>query len=205
MYLTGEIRPFVGVFNPILINQDMDCRATPYTLLLFFCTVVAFSQQLPAESRAADFQNSISRTTRESADHKMLAAAVQAAELVEVLDNDGPFTVFAPSDHAFAQWTGGKLISLMKPENKQKLRALLTYHIIAGELTASKMLRAMCRGAGTATFTTVQGNKLRATMDGVDIILTDSLGNRARITSADADQCNGVIHVIDNVFLPREL
>lgn len=151
-----------------------------------------------------DPNKSIVQNTEDSDNHKFLLAAINATDLTEILDKDGPFTVFAPSDLAFDKLTPLEMGDLLKPENKNKLRSLLTYHIVAGNFTASKLLKAMSRGKGSTTLTTVQGNKITATMSGIDIVLTDSFGNSARITTADANQCNGVIHVIDSVILPQK-
>lgn len=151
-----------------------------------------------------DPDKSIVENTQGSGNHKVLMAALYATDLADILDKDGPFTVFAPSDLAFDKFTPSEMAILLKPENKKKLRSLLTYHIVAGNFSASKLLRAMSRGKGTTTLTTVQGNKITATMSGIDIVLTDSFGNTARITTADANQCNGVIHVIDSVILPQK-
>ena len=172
--------------------------AAPTMLLLFLCSTFGFSQQENAD-------NTIIETTQESQNHKTLLAAVKAADLEETLDGDGPFTIFAPSDVAFQKLSSEKVASLLLPENKKKLHEMVTYHIVAGNLTASKILKAMCRGKGTASFTTVQGDEILATMDGIDIVLTDSLGNTARITTADSNQCNGVIHEIDSVILPKRI
>lgn len=152
-----------------------------------------------------DPQQSILSNTESSNKHTTLLAAMRGAELEEVLGNDGPFTVFAPSDKAFENFSEEDIQSLLKPENKKRLKALMTYHIIAGNFSASKILRAMCRGEGKATFTTVQGDEITATMNGIDIILTDNLGNTAKIVAADSTQCNGVIHEIDAVIRPTKL
>jgi uncharacterized surface protein with fasciclin (FAS1) repeats len=135
----------------------------------------------------------------------MLHAAVKAADLEETLAGNGPFTVFAPSDGAFEKMSSDKITELLRPENKRALQSLVTYHIVAGKLTASNILKAMCRGKGSTILTTVQGNELLVTMDGLDIVLTDCFGNMARITSADFNQSNGVIHEIDSVILPNQL
>ncbi len=147
----------------------------------------------------------IAEATLASKDHKTLYAAVKAADLETILETSGPFTVFAPSDSAFSRFTTEELKNLFKSENRAKLKSLLTYHIVAGNLTASKILLAMCRGNGKAIFTSVQGNKITATMQGTDIILTDSLGNSAKIISADSSLRNGVIHEIDSVILPSRI
>lgn len=152
-----------------------------------------------------DFQESIISNTANSGNHTTLMAAMKAADLDNVLAFDGPFTVFAPSDTALDTLFSNTGPDLFEPENKGDLQALMRYHIIAGEFTASKILKAMCRGKGKAILMTVQGETLTATINGIDIILTDSFGNSAKIISADASQCNGVIHEIDSVILPRQM
>ena len=170
-----------------------------------------FSLQAQMQFTASTFeegmdpQKSIIKNTESSDKHTTLLAAMRAADLEEILGADGPFTVFAPSDKAFENFSKENLEVLLKPENKKKLKALMTYHIIAGDFSASKILRAMCRGEGTATFTTVQGDAITATMQGIDIVLTDNLGNTAKIVSADSIQSNGVIHEIDAVIRPTKL
>lgn len=149
--------------------------------------------------------NSIIESTAYSGNHITLLQAVRAVNLDKILDEDGPFTVFAPSDVAFDKLSKDKVASLFLPENKRELFSLLTYHIVAGNLTASKMMIAMSRGNGKASFTTVQGNKIFASMHGTNIVITDNLGNSATITTADSNQRNGVIHEIDSVILPNRL
>ncbi len=175
-----------------------------YYLLLFF---PLFCIQLHAQNsllvKQNYFEHSIIEATINSKHHKTLAEAVQTAELDEVLNSDGPFTIFAPFDSAFDKITPDRLNALLHPENRAELKTLLSYHIIAGKLSASKILLAMCRGAGTAQFRTIQGNVITASMEGIDIVLSDSLGNKAKIISADDNRCNGVIHVIDGVIFPK--
>ncbi len=148
-------------------------------------------------------ENSIAKSTMESGIHKTLIRAIKAANLEEILDSDGTFTFFAPTDQAFEKFSQEKLQSLIDSDNTKELRSLLTYHIVAGNFSAAMILKALCRGEGLTTFTTLQGNKITASMDGMDIILTDSFGNIAKIVKADANQCNGVIHAIDNVIFPQ--
>lgn len=136
---------------------------------------------------------------------KTLLAAVRAADLAEILDNDGPFTVFAPSDMAFKKFSKEKIAYLLLPENKKELFSLLSYHIVAGNFTASRILRALIQGNGKTTFTSVQGTEITASISGIDIVLTDHFGNSAKITAADLSQCNGVIHEIDSVILPNKI
>jgi len=180
--------------------------ASTFSFLLFVFSLHA-QLALPESTSIAgmDPEQSILKNTETSHKHTTLLAAMRAAELEEVLGNDGPFTVFAPSDRAFENFSQEHIESLLKPENKKQLKALMTYHMIAGDFSASKILRAMCRGEGKAIFTTVQGDELTATMNGVDIILTDNLGNSAKIVAADSTQCNGVIHEIDAVISPSKL
>ncbi|QLG43808.1 fasciclin domain-containing protein [Costertonia aggregata] len=185
-----------------------DLANSPLALALFFClaTICAQSQSDSRTlERSMNPEKSISQNTEASKNHKTLLAAVKAADLEDVLDESGPFTVFAPSDVAFGKIPKDTMKALLLPENKKELHAVLTYHIVAGNLSASSILKAMCRGKGKATFTTVQGDILTATMKGLDIILTDNTGNTAKITQADANQCNGVIHVIDSVILPKRM
>ncbi|EAR00372.1 fasciclin domain-containing protein [Maribacter sp. HTCC2170] len=188
----------------------MKCYVPQVTLLTLFFTFFTTAQNnfstfendlLPLEK----VEKSITTTTRNSENHTTLLAIMKAADLAEVLSYDGPYTVFAPSNMAFDKSLSFKTSDLFDPENKKDLQALLRYHIIAGEFSASKILQAMCSGEGKAVFTTVQGENLTATMSGTDIILTDSFGNSARITAADSNQCNGVIHEIDSVIFPKKI
>ncbi len=183
----------------------MKCLVPPVTLLLLLTTFLSVAQENPQRSQDGEFGKSISERTEDSKNHKTLLAALKAIDLEETLDEDGPFTVFAPSDIAFQKLSADKVASLLHPENKKELHSVITYHIVAGELTASKILKAMCRGNGTATFTTVQGNKITATLSGIDIILKDNFGNAAKITTADSNQCNGIVHEIDSVILPKKI
>lgn len=179
---------------------------TPILILGLICVYTTTSAQgNTAEIDRSVIDNTIIESTEGSENHKTLYAAVRAADLEETLESDGPFTVFAPSDFAFKKLSKDKIAALLRPENKKELKAVLSYHIVAGNLTASKILKAMCRGAGTATFTTIQGDEISASMDGIDIVLTDRNGNSAKITTADANQCNGVIHVIDSVIMPKPI
>ncbi len=151
------------------------------------------------------FENSIISGAENSTNHKTLARAAIAADLDRVLDSDGPFTVFAPVDSAFKKFTTDQWNSLLHPSNKSALKSLLTYHIVAGKLSASKILLAMSRGGGIAKFRTVQGNWITAKMVGIDIVLSDNLGNQAKIITADSGRCNGVVHIIDNLIYPEKL
>lgn len=138
-----------------------------------------------------------------SKDHTTLVAAVTAAGLVETLQSAGPFTVFAPTNAAFGKLPAGTVETLVKPENKATLTAILTYHVVAGKLSASDIVAKIKAGNGTATMTTVQGGTLKASLKGKSVILTDEKGGMSTVTIADVNQSNGVIHVIDTVVLPK--
>ena len=137
-----------------------------------------------------------------SADHKTLVAAVKAAGLVETLKSAGPFTVFAPTDAAFAKLPAGTVESLIKPENKATLTKILTYHVVAGKWDAAALAKLIKDGNGTAEIKTVSGGILKASMKGSKLILTDEKGGMSTVTIKNVYQSNGVIHVIDTVVLP---
>jgi len=138
-----------------------------------------------------------------SADHTTLVAAVKAAGLVETLEGPGPFTVFAPTNEAFAKLPAGTVETLVKPENKATLTKVLTYHVVAGRLSASDLKKQIKAGNGTAELTTVEGGKLWASQDGNHIMLKDEKGGTATVTIPNVFQSNGVIHVIDTVVMPN--
>ena len=132
-----------------------------------------------------------------------LVAAVQAADLVETLQGEGPFTVFAPTDEAFAMLPEGTVETLLMPENKAQLQHVLTAHVIAGDMKAADIAAAIeASGDGVADFTTVSGDALSARMEGDTLVILDESGGAARVTTGDVDQSNGVIHVVDHVLLP---
>lgn len=138
-----------------------------------------------------------------SADHTTLVAAVKAAGLVETLQGKGPFTVFAPENSAFEKLPDGTVETLLKPENKGQLTAVLTYHVVAGKMGSKDIAEAIKAGGGKATLKTVQGGELTAWMKGKKLYITDENGNFAQVTIADVWQSNGVIHSIDTVVLPK--
>ncbi|MFN3814881.1 fasciclin domain-containing protein [Brevundimonas sp.] len=138
-----------------------------------------------------------------SPDHTTLVTAVQAAGLGETLSGEGPFTVFAPTNDAFAKLPAGTVESLVQPANRDVLTAVLTYHVVAGELKAADVLAAIEAGGGSATLTTVQGAELTASLQGESVILTDAAGGTATVTATDLDASNGVVHVIDTVIMPQ--
>ncbi|WP_421808825.1 fasciclin domain-containing protein [Flagellimonas sp.] len=137
-----------------------------------------------------------------SKDHTTLVAAVKAAGLVETLQGDGPFTVFAPTNSAFEKLPEGTVATLLKPENKSKLQAVLTYHVVAGKYNAKDLMKWIKKGKGMAELITVNGGKLTAMMENDMIMIKDGSGNISTVTIADVNQSNGVIHVVDTVVLP---
>jgi uncharacterized surface protein with fasciclin (FAS1) repeats len=139
-----------------------------------------------------------------SADHTTLVAAVKAAGLVDTLEGPGPFTVFAPTNEAFNKLPAGTVDNLLKPENKATLTKVLTYHVVAGRLSAQDLMKKIKDGKGTAELTTVEGGKLFVMLhDGKHIELKDEKGGTAMVTIANVFQSNGVIHVIDSVVMPN--
>ncbi|MBF4490924.1 fasciclin domain-containing protein [Flavobacterium sp. JLP] len=139
-----------------------------------------------------------------SKDHTTLVAAVKAAGLVETLQSKGPFTVFAPTNAAFDKLPAGTVETLLKPENLKMLQTILTYHVVAGKMNSSDIAKAIKMGKGKATLKTVSGGTLTAWMDGKDLYITDENGNKSKVTIADVNQSNGVIHVVDTVLLPKQ-
>lgn len=137
-----------------------------------------------------------------SKDHTTLVAAVKAAGLVETLSGAGPFTVFAPTNAAFAKLPAGTVETLVKPENKATLTTILTYHVVAGRLTAADIEAQVKANGGKAVLTTVQGETLTVSKSGMGWAITDAKGGKSMITIADVPQSNGVIHVVDTVLMP---
>jgi len=138
-----------------------------------------------------------------SKDHTTLVAAVKAADLVGTLKGPGPFTVFAPTNAAFAALPAGTVDTLLKPENKKALTKVLTYHVVSGKMDSAALSKAIDAGGGKAMLTEVSGGMLTATKSGSMIMLSDESGGMAHVTIADVVQSNGVIHVVDKVLLPK--
>lgn len=135
--------------------------------------------------------------------HTTLVAAVKAAGLVETLQSEGPFTVFAPTNSAFEKLPEGTVATLLKPENKGMLTSILTYHVVPGNLDAGAVVKAIKEGNGQVTVTTVQGGKLTAMLKDGKVMLKDEKGNYSTVTATDLKGSNGVIHVIDTVIMPK--
>jgi len=159
----------------------------------------AAAHQHKAEAAAAP---NIVQVAMSTGVHNTLVAAVKAAGLVETLSGPGPFTVFAPTDTAFAKLPEGTVATLVKPENKGTLTKILTYHAVAGKVTSADLVALIKQHGGTATLTTVAGEKLKARLSGDKIVITDTKGGVTAVTQADVMTSNGVVHVTDGVFLP---
>jgi uncharacterized surface protein with fasciclin (FAS1) repeats len=139
-----------------------------------------------------------------SADHTTLVAAVKAAGLVATLKGPGPFTVFAPTNAAFAALPAGTVETLLRPENKAALTGVLTYHVVAGRWDAAAIVAAIRKGGGSATLTTVNGQAITAVMNGPrNVQLRDARGGMIPISTYDVQQSNGIIHVVEKVLLPH--
>jgi uncharacterized surface protein with fasciclin (FAS1) repeats len=163
-----------------------------------------FAQKNPDVGGAAMFPaKNIVENAVNSQDHTTLVAAVKAAGLVDTLEGAGPFTVFAPTNEAFAKLPAGTVDTLLKPENKNQLVKILTYHVVAGKVSSKQLIGMIKKGGGKAELKTVSGGTLTASLSGGHVVLTDEKGGTATVTIADVYQSNGVIHVIDSVLLPN--
>jgi uncharacterized surface protein with fasciclin (FAS1) repeats len=179
-------------------------KMTSIVLLALGCTFAGVAADNPMVGGAAMYPNkNIIENAVNSKDHTTLVAAVKAAGLVDTLEGAGPFTVFAPTNDAFAKLPAGTVDTLLKPENKATLVKILTYHVLPGKYTAAKLKKDVMKGGGTATIKTVQGDNLTFTMEGSDLVVKDEKGTTAHITIANVMQSNGVIHVIDSVLQPN--
>jgi len=138
-----------------------------------------------------------------SKDHTTLVAAVKAAGLVDILSSEGPFTVFAPVNKAFDKLPEGVAEMLLKPENKMKLQTILKYHVVAGKWSANDLVKLIKDKGGKVSIKTVGGGKITAWMKGKNVYISDANGGKAKVTIADVNQSNGVIHVINSVLLPK--
>lgn len=144
----------------------------------------------------------IVQTAQSTGVHNTLVAAVTAADLAGTLSNPGPFTVFAPTDTAFAKLPEGTVSTLLRPENKGILTNVLVYHAVPGSVTSDDLLRLINKHGGEASIETLAGQKLTARLSGDTIVITDAKGRTSAVTSANVETSNGIIHVTDGVFLP---
>ncbi|MEO5661149.1 MAG: fasciclin domain-containing protein [Polaromonas sp.] len=171
-------------------------------LALSLCAASSFAQVVVGGASMLASKDIIDNAVK-SKDHTTLVAAVKAAGLVETLKGPGPFTVFAPTNAAFAALPAGTVDTLLKPENKAMLSGILTYHVVPGKMDAAALTKAIAAGNGKAMLKTVEGDNLTATAMGRGVIVTDEKGDSAKVTIADVYQSNGVIHVVDKVLLPK--
>ena len=174
------------------------------SMLMLLVAPAALAQKDPMVGGAAMYPTkNIVENAVNSKDHTTLVAAVKAAGLVDTLEGAGPFTVFAPTNEAFAKLPAGTVDTLLKPENKDTLTKVLTYHVVAGKLDGAAIKKMVKEGHGTAELKTVSGGKLWVMAKGGKIMLKDEKGGMANVTIADVYQSNGVIHVIDTVLMPN--
>ena len=171
---------------------------------LTFSAATVLAQKDPNVGGAAMFPTkNIVENAVNSKDHTTLVAAVKAAGLVDTLEGPGPFTVFAPTNEAFAKLPTGTVDTLLKPENKDQLVKILTYHVVAGKVSSKDLVKLIKSGGGKAMLKTVAGGTLTASLQGGKVVLTDEKGGTATVTIADVYQSNGIIHVVDAVLLPN--
>jgi uncharacterized surface protein with fasciclin (FAS1) repeats len=171
-------------------------------------SALVFAQTMDANPMVGGASMSKSKNIVENAvnskQHTTLVAAVKAAGLVDALASKGPFTVFAPTNNAFAALPAGTVDTLLKPENKATLTKVLTYHVVAGNFTSKDVMGLIKKNNGMAKVKTLAGNELTLSMNGpANVVVTDESGNTASISTYDVMQSNGVIHVIDTVLLPK--
>jgi uncharacterized surface protein with fasciclin (FAS1) repeats len=172
-------------------------------LALGLTAVAAQAQKDPMVGGSAMYPTkNIIQNAIESKDHTTLVAAVKAGGLVETLEGPGPFTVFAPTNEAFAKLPAGTVDDLLKPENKATLDKILTYHVVPGRVSSKDLMKLIKAGGGKAMVKTVEGEDLTAAVVGGKIVLTDTKGGTSTVTIADVFQSNGVIHVVDAVLMP---
>jgi uncharacterized surface protein with fasciclin (FAS1) repeats len=177
-------------------------NAVLLVVLALACASFSFAQNPMVGGHDMSPMKNIIQNAVNSDDHTTLVAAVKAAGLVDTLEGSGPFTVFAPTNEAFAKLPAGTVDTLLKPENKDQLTKVLTYHVVAGRVTSNDLRKMIKEGHGSAELTTVEGGKLEAMMVGGKIVLKDEKGGTATVTIPNVMQSNGVIHVIDSVLLP---
>lgn len=189
------------------------------TNLIAFAATLALGTTIPAHAQKMDKMGmektvmvggakmypskNIVENAVNSKDHTTLVAAVKAAGLVETLQGAGPFTVFAPTNKAFAKLPAGTVDSLLKPEMKDTLTKVLTYHVVPGRFSASDLMNMVNVGHGTASMKTVSGGTLMFHKKGGKLIVMDEKGGMSRVTISNVNQSNGVIHVVDTVLMPR--
>ena len=176
--------------------QKIKLMKLQFTFILSLFLVMSMSAQNMSE------ENSIVRNATLSDSHKTLVKAVKAAGLVKTLDSRGSFTLFAPTDDAFSKVPKKTLNALLQPENKEKLKSILTFHIIEGDLKAEDVLELIKKIKGKVKVKTISGEKLVLFLKGSNVLVRDNKGNTATVQQTDLNSSNGVIHVIDTVLMP---
>ncbi|WP_100924277.1 fasciclin domain-containing protein [Tenacibaculum sp. SZ-18] len=184
----------------------MNFKKLSLLLLLSFSTSIAFANDNndPIKNKKEDkTKETIVGVAASNKNFSTLVAAVKAANLVDVLNGDGPFTVFAPTNDAFNKLPQGTVPSLLKPENKKLLGAVLTYHVVAGKFDANAVVKAIKANNGKFVIKTVQGNNLTAMIKNGNVLLKDAKGNISKVIMTDVEASNGIIHAIDTVVMPQ--
>ena len=186
------------------MNLKKTLFAASAVAVLALTSLTASAQKTDPQVGGADMYptKTIVQNAINSPIHTTLVAAVKAAGLVDTLNSAGPFTVFAPTNDAFAKLPAGTVDTLLKPENKDQLVKILTYHVVKGKYDSKKIEKMIKKGGGKAMLTTVEGEPLTFTESGGTITITDAKGGTATVTTADVYQSNGIIHVIDAVLMP---
>jgi uncharacterized surface protein with fasciclin (FAS1) repeats len=190
-------------FKRTILPTAVAVAALAFAAVAATPTLAQMKEQTVTVGRAPMYPSkNIIQNAVNSKDHTTLVAAVKAAGLVDTLQGTGPFTVFAPTNAAFAKLPTGTVDSLLKPQMKEKLVAVLTYHVLPGRLSVKDLWEASNKGGGKAKFKTVEGEELTVEFKGQVLTIRDSKGNASKVTIQNVFQSNGVIHVIDNVLMP---
>ena len=184
------------------MRNSMKLKAAAFAAIAATTGLAAMAPVSAHHTTRAQSQPNIVGAAQGTGVHNTLVAAVQAAGLVDTLSSPGPFTIFAPTDTAFAKLPAGTVETLVKPENKGTLTNILTYHAVAGNVSSSDLVKLINAHRGAATIETIAGEKLTARLSGDKIVITDAAGRATAVTQADVNVSNGVIHVTDGVFLP---
>jgi uncharacterized surface protein with fasciclin (FAS1) repeats len=204
----------LNYFKPIIVTMKLVKAISAFVLLGLITTACGEKKQgdstETADSTAVAVDTTVVAETPNivgvaaaNDDFSTLVTAVKAAGLVETLSGDGPFTVFAPNNAAFAKLPAGTVEGLLKPENLDKLKAVLTYHVVAGKFDAATVIDAINKNNGKYSVTTVQGGAIVLSLADGKVILTDANGGTSTVILADVAASNGVIHAIDSVVMPK--
>jgi uncharacterized surface protein with fasciclin (FAS1) repeats len=199
---TTLLQHFCNTFKGIHMQTKHKLASIGVAMALSFAAIPSFAQVMVGGAPMLASKDIIDNAVN-SKDHTTLVAAVKAAGLVDTLKGPGPFTVFAPTNAAFAALPAGTVDTLLKPENKGMLTGILTYHVVAGKWDAAAISKMIGDGKGMASIKTVAGGTLVAKSAGGKVTVTDEKGGVATVTIADVYQSNGVIHVVDKVLLPK--